>query len=224
MPEGNIKERKNIEEFITTYIDKIDPSGTNGDRYRTMFSKMNNTEFDGFMLDIKERKRKIVLYVPNMKITLRINNLKKVASELNILLEEQLEIYDPATKRYITTPNKYIIIYVPIRRTKQFLFDKISIPESDTTTDLLTGQVVKPDKGSTISLVELQIILDKNLIDSSTELMRIRGGDIHAYAAFKSALEEKGSVSLQDIDESSRVRSSVIASTYFYSMHIDNNI
>lgn len=222
--EGDISERKFIEEWIIKYINKIEPSGANGDRYRKIFSKMNNTEFDGFMIDMRDRKRKMELYVPNMKITLRIANLKKVAKELDILLEEQLEIYDPATKRYIRTPHKYIVIYGPVRRTKQFLYDKISIPESDTTTDLLTGQVVKPDKGSTISLVELQIILDKNLVDSATELMRIRGGDIHAYATFKSSLEEKGSVSLSDIDASSRVRSSVIAGTYFYAMHIDNNI
>jgi hypothetical protein len=101
---------------------------------------------------------------------------------------------------------------------------KISVPNSDTKIDAFSGQVVKPDKGSSISSVEMQTILSKGLKVSIAELIRVRGGDISAYSHFRGQLEETGYASLNSIDNDSRARSSVILGTYFRAAHIDNNI
>jgi hypothetical protein len=216
--------RKQVQDFIITHINKLDPSGMNGKRYEEMFSKWSDTEFHSYMSGMREGVHKIVLYVPNLKINLKMKDIFEVSHDLGLELFEQLRLWDSTTKRYYLTPQKYPILLLPVRRLKQFLMDKISVPESDTKIDSFTGQVVKPDKGASISSVEMQTILSKGLKTSISELIRVRGGDLAAYASFKSQLEETGTASLNELPEDSRARSSVIMSTYLFSMHIDNNV
>jgi hypothetical protein len=176
------------------------------------------------MEGMKEGRIKLILYVPNLKLNLKMKNIFEVSHDLNMELFERVRLWDSTTNRYYLTPQKYPILLLPVRRLKQYLMDKISVSESDTKIDSFTGQVVKPDKGSSISSVEMQTILSKGLKTSISELIRVRGGDLGAYAAFKSQLEEIGSVSLNEIPDDSRARSSVILSTYLKAMHIDNNL
>lgn len=218
------KKRTICEEKILRVIDTLDPSLTNGNLYREKFKSWSDTEFDSFMSGMRVRQNKLVLYIPNLKLNLKLDNIFKAAKDLNLELFEQLRLWDSTTKRYYTTPQKYPVITVPIRRLKQFLMSKISVPDSDTKLDNLTGQVVKPDKGSAISSVEMQTILSKGLRTSISELIRIRGGDINAYSNFRNQLEETGNVSLNDLPDDSRARSSVIMKTYLLGMHIDSNL
>lgn len=216
--------RKSIEATIVKVIKLMDPSGMNSDEYVKIFSSMSDAEFDRFMRDIRDGKRKLIIYAPNMKNTLKVENLLKAAKSLKVPLFERMKIWDPIGKRYYTTPNPYMVLRLPIRRLKQFLFDKISIPESDKTINQLTGQVTKPDKGSAVSGIELQTIASKGLDNTIVELATVRGGNPDAYAGFRAALEETGDAHLSEVDPNQRVRSAEIASVYFESMMIDNNL
>lgn len=216
--------RKKVEAYVLDIIQTMDTSGTNTKLYKDMFASMDDNAFDNYMKTIRDGKRKLELIVPNLMINLRIKNLLKAAKKVNIEIFERLKIWDPATEQYYITPKKYMVIRIPIRRVKQFLMDKISIPEGDTKTDLLTGQVIKPDKGSSVSLVETQTMLSKGLDKSVVEFLAIRGGNPHAYAEYKSRISETGQVNLSDISASSTNRSAVVASVYLKGMHIDNNL
>lgn len=216
--------RKEIEAYIIEIIDTLDPSKTNSKLYQEKFDKWSDTEFNTYMEGLRSGEYKFVLYVPNFKINLKMKDIFTAAGKLELELFEQLRLWDSTTKRYYLTPNKYPIITVPVRRLKQFLMSKISVPESDTKIDASSGQVVKPDKGSAISSVEMQTILSKGLKTSISELIRIRGGDIAAYSALKSQLEETGSASMNDMPEDSRARSSAVMRTYLLAMHVDNNL
>lgn len=216
--------RKELQNFILETINNLEPSGLNKKRYEDMFSKWSDTQFESYMAGLRDGAHKIVLYVPNLKINLKMANIFKVSHDLGMELFERVRLWDSITKRYYLTPQKYPILLLPVRRLKQFLMDKISVPESDTKIDAFSGQVVKPDKGASISSVEMQTILSKGLKTSISELIRVRGGDINAYAVFKSQLEETGSASLNEIPDDSRARSSVIMGVYFHAMHIDNNV
>lgn len=216
--------RAAVEARIYQTLNDMDPSGENADRFKAMFAKMSHAEFTTWMEELRDGKRQIVLYAPNMKKNLRVQNLLKAAKRLNVKLFEKIKIWDPVGKRYFTTPNEYLILPLPVRRLKQYLDDKISVPESDKKLDLFTGQVVKPDKGSSVSMTEMQTMVSKGLLNTVTELMTIRGGNPTAYAAFTSSLEETGSSSLGEIDPAHRVRSAEVASVYLTAMHIDNTL
>lgn len=216
--------RKAVETLIYEVINQLDPSGMNAKRYQDQFAKWTDTQFRSYMEGVRAGAIKFVLYVPNLKLNLKMADIFAAAHALDLELFERLRLWDSTTRRYYLTPQKYPVLMLPVRRLKQFLMDKISVPESDAKIDAFSGQVVKPDRGASISSVEMQTILSKGLKTSISELIRVRGGDIHAYASFRGQLEETGVASLNSIDSDSRARSSVILSTYLRSMHVDNNL
>lgn len=217
-------QRQLTEELISKTILTIDPSGTNSDRYIKYFSQLSDTQFTSYIQGISDGKIKLIIYVPNLKINLRMVNIFKAARDLGLKLFERIKLWDSTTKRYFLTPREYPVLMLPVRRLKQTLESKRSFPESDAKIDSFSGQVIKPDKGSSISSIEMQTILSKGLNTSVAELIRVRGGDLSSYSAFKSQLEDTGTASLNDLGEDSRARSSVILSVYLTSMHIDNNL
>lgn len=216
--------RKLVEDRILETIQTLDPSGLNATRYKKQFETWSDTQFDSFMQGVSDKKIKIVLYVPNLKINIKNADIFKAARDLGLKLFERILLWDSTTQRYYLTPQEYPVLMLPVRRLKQFLMSKMSVPESDSKIDAFSGQVVKPDKGSSISAVEMQTILSKGLKMSLAELIRVRGGDLKAYSEFKGQLEDTGSATLNAIGDDSRARSSVILSAYLRGMHIDNNL
>ena len=216
--------RKKVEDLIYSIMDKLDPSGFNTQRRKEEFSKMSDKEFHHYMELLRDNKTKIPIEAPNMKVVLKQRNLIKAAESLGIELFERVKIWDPSTQRYYLTPFKYMIVELPIRRVKQYLMSKISVPESDKVVNPLSGQVTKPDKGSAISNVEAQTYDSKNLLKNLDELWTVRGGNLEAYGAFKASLENTGSCRLSELDFTTGVRSVVMGQVLLESMHLENNL
>jgi hypothetical protein len=218
------QKRKQVEDYIYKTLDLMEPSGVNTKKYKDLFSKMNDTEFTSFMEDIRDGKRQLILYAPNMKITLKMENILQAADYVKLELFERLKLWDTINKRYYVTPHKYLVMDLPVRRLKQYLQDKISIPEDDRKIDLLSGQVVSEDKASSISSVELATMLSRGLDKAAIELTNIRGGNVPGYASLIGELEEKGSANLSDIDTASRPRSVTTAISYLRAQTLDTNL
>ena len=224
MPENISAKRKKIEAYVLDIIQTAEPSGANTERYKAFFASMDDKAFDAWIEALRSGKARIDLVTPNQKVVLKSANIIAAAKKVGVELFERLRLYDEKTGMYYITPQKYFVARLPVRRVKQFLMDKISVPESDTKTDLLTGQVLKPDKGSSISLVEAQIIHAKGLDKSLVELMGVRGGNAAAYAALKGSIASTGQAELNAVVTDSPSRSAVVASVYLRCMHIDNNL
>jgi hypothetical protein len=90
------------------------------------------------------------------------------------------------------TPIKYFIVDLPIRRASQVLKKKISIPEHSKTVDKLTGQPTGDSKGAKISYPEVQVLMAMGMEQSSTELLKYRGGDLGGYRAMRTMLTKYG--------------------------------
>ena len=99
----------------------------------------------------------------------------------------------------------------------------MSIPEGDSKIDILSGQVIKPDKGAGISQVEIQALYARNLSSIITEMLKYRGGDVVALAEFKRELEEQGRTTIGR-DTGSVSRSVVTVNNLLIGMHIESNI
>jgi hypothetical protein len=216
--------RARTEAYILKHIAIMDPSDYNTKYYQTTFARMSDREFDHYMQDIRDKRRTLVLYAPNLQVTLKMRDLLTAANAVGLTLFERIRMWDSVTRRWYLTPHPYLILKLPIRRLKQYLMDKLSVPDSDKSTNLLTGQVVKPDKGSAISLPEAQTMDSKGLHRAMTELLNIRGGNPQAYASFKAELEETGQASLNTVDWSGGVRSTKVSQVFLNSMHLANNL
>lgn len=214
--------RRQVEAYVLQHLQTMDPTGSNAERYRAAFAKMDDAAFDTFMTQIKEGKRTLVLYAPNMVVALQMPHLLAAARAVNCKLFERLRLW--SNGRWFITKHEYLVLLLPVRRLKQYLMDKISVPESDQTIDLFTGQVVKPDKGSSLSLVEMQTLDSKGLHKALIELTNVRGGNVPAYASFKAQLEETGTAALTTTDMSGAIRSVVVADVQLKAMHLDTNL
>jgi len=215
--------RQKVEAYILKYFKKMEPSGYNEKRYKEMFAQMSDEQFHEWMIGFRDKKTKLAFYTPNLKVVLNVANLRDTAKELGIKLFEKMVITDKVTGLRYLTNQEYFIIRLPVRRTRQFLMHKLSVPESDKRLDALTGQVTKPDKASSISFVEAQFLHGRGLDRTILEFMKVRGGDIHAYAQFKQQLEETGIGSMDSLDENTVARSAVTLSTILKGMLLDNN-
>ena len=216
--------RQKAQDYILKHLSTMDRSGLNTTRMTDFFARMTDAQFDQWMRDLRDNKTKLSLLTPNMKVTIAIRDLRDTADAIGLPLFERIRIWDNATRRYYMTPEKYLIIELPVRRVKQYLMDKISVPDSDRVTNPTTGQVVKPDKGSAISMTEAQTYDSKGLHRCLDELLIVRGGNLEAYAAFKASLENGGQGSLTELDYSTGVRSAVVGQVILESMHIENNL
>mgnify|MGYP001286114824 FL=1 len=220
-----MEKRAEIEAEILKVLAIIEPGGYNVKHYKEqVFPKMSNSMFFSWIDQIEKGEANIYMYCPNMVVNLKPKDILKAAAYLGLELFERIRIWDSLTGRYYMTPQKYLTLLIPIRRLSQYLMHKISIPESDRRTNPTTGQVVKPDKGSSFSMVQSQILDSAGLTNSLFELATVRGGNQDAQSAARSSLIETGELRLSDIDTSQGVRSQQVAKATFESMHIETNL
>lgn len=218
---------KNRDAFISTIlegIEKIIPNSPNVEMYKTMFDKMSDEEIEQFVEDLKTRKRRISIIVPNnAKYKLNVKRNLDLAKEWNHSFFERIYM-DPGNglPKYLT-PKKYLVMLLPIKRQAQHLVKKISIPEDNKTIDDLSGQPTGPSKGSKISYPETQILTALNLDNSLLELLKFRGGDIKGFDALNTSISRTGGVSLKAIEKlGTQVKSTVTLSTLLTGMHLEN--
>ena len=195
--------------------------GNNVLRYTKLFESMSDKTFHSYMESIRDKKIQLDVIIPNGTDKLTTNNLVDLAKRRNVQLFSRVFMYDPHTNRKYLTKYPMMVITVPIRRLSQYLFHKISLPDSDTHINPITGQVFSPDKGAALSAIETHVLASKNLSTSIVELIKLRAGDLNAYRTMKYTIEENGRVSLDEIPMTNQPRSVVTARNYFHGMMID---
>ena len=216
--------RQKVEAYVLKHLTLLDPAGDNTARYTELFKGMDDKAFDAWMRRIRDGEETLYIYFPNMKKCLKMEDIFKAADSAGIDFFERIWMYDEVTKTSYLTNEKYLVLRLPIRRMRQTLEHKRSIPESDRKIDLLSGQVVRPDKAAGISRIETQFMLAAGLKHPAQELVKYRGGDINAYAQLKRELEENGEGNLTLGETGSVARAAMMYQVFLNGMHIDANV
>lgn len=219
-----LTKREKVQEYILQLMDDIDPSGDNTERYKKLFKKMSSKDFDTYMKNIRDGKTQIFAYMPNGLSKATSDHMVKIAKKREVPIFTKIWFRDSHSGRRYPTKYPMLVVDLPVRRLSQYLFHKISLPESDGRINPVTGQVIPPDKGAAISMVETQILASKGLETSIVEPLKIRGGDVNAYRAMVNTIEETGEVSLTDLPLENRPRSAITAKMYLHAMQIDTNL
>ena len=217
--------RTKIENYVYKVMTILDPAGDNTKRWKTFFAGLDDKGFEKFMQNLADKKVAMNLVMPNMKKTLRIQDLLEAARAVDYKTSHRLWMPDRTRpgKKYLTN-ERYLVLTLPIRRAQQEVDKKLSVPERDNKVDALTGQVVSVDKASSISAIEIQSLHVRGLDQTLSELVRVRGGDINAYGDFSRQLEENGSAKLSSLDPRTRARAATIGKVLLEGMLIENNI
>lgn len=223
-PSSNSSKRKAVETKILKVVKTMDPSGTNHTRYKEMFSKMSDKEFHKLMEDMRDGKAHLYMLFPNMEVQMKMDSFLKAADLIGLAITERLRRFDSLTGKTYVTPHEYLLLDLPVRRARQFLKGKSAMSESNTRVDALTGQVVKPDRASALSYIEMQLLYSKGLDRTITEFSKVRGGDIVGGAQFNQQLDEAGQASLNAISEGTVTQSSITTATLLTSLMFDHNL
>lgn len=214
------EKRKAVEDKIIKYISAINKS--NAEKYKDMFKSMDDKAFDGWMRDLRNKDTVLDIEIPNMIEKVNIDDLIKVSEQLGIELFTRLKLWDVPTQTYYCTTKKYLMLQLPMVAMAQTVDHKLSVPESDSKIDHLSGQVMKPDQANSISQVEVQSLYARGLQSTILELIKYRGGDVSAYAEYKRSAEELGMCMLK-ADSNSITRSVVVLDVFFAGMQLSSN-
>lgn len=222
-----LPKRQAVEALILKYIAKIVTGDANVKLYQDLFKSMNDQQFDQFMNDLKNDQRTLSVIVPNNDSRFKVNieNNLKLGKELGFEFFQHLKVGKTEDTPEYTTPNKYLVLKLPVRRAAQLLTKKISIPKDNFTTDMMTGQVTNGSAAAKFTNPELQVLLGVGLKQSSKELMKTRGGDLGESAALDGMLIKHGSVSQEQLEQySTEVGSKKTLRAYLNGMHIRNTL
>lgn len=220
------QKREEVSKLIYDVLKQIDPSGQEANRYKTLFSKMNDKQFEEYMISLRDKQDVIYVNIPSLKKrTITFENNVKVAKKLGIDFFKRLKIVDPTTGKYFLTPHKYAIFHLPVRRQIQTIKSGLSTATDNNTIDPTTGQVVGDSKAASLSTPETFILYSKGLKKSIVELTKVRGGDNDAMRHIYRKLEQTGSATLEEaFDLGTRATSTETLNTYFRTIHIDSNL
>lgn len=218
--------RQSAEKTLYELINKLMPGSDNVNIYKNIFSRMNDAQFDDFMMKLKDGKIKLAVIAPIMnKNSLDVKRNLDLAKELGHQFFERVWMDERDGIPSYLTPKKYLIVDLPLRRQAQILIKKISIPEDNRSVDHLTGQPTGASKGSKISYPEVQILAALGLDESIVELTKYRGGDIKGFNAMNDSISRTGGVSITSLDRlGTKVRATQVLATYLTCMHLENTL
>lgn len=219
--------RKVVEDYVITYIGKIAGS-KNQELYKNFFKSLNDADFHKFMEDLRDKKI-------NLSVILDAKEEKNVTLEKNVKIGKEIgvkffhrlnwtkdEINDiPAYK----TPNEYLVLNLPCKRTVQLVSKKISVAEDEKSRDTMTGQVVNKSKAGRLTFPEIQVLIAYGMDNVLKELLSARGGDLGKSRAMETMLARRGEVSQSELEQYKLgVSSKSTLKSFLEAMHIRSTL
>jgi hypothetical protein len=194
--------RKQMETLVYDVFDALDPTKTNSNKYKDIFSEMSDNQFDTFFKDFfKDPNQYLILDTVDYERDLRIENVEKAAKVLNVPLFEKV------VQPYINMDNDHPIIskypvpvgYVHIKRVQQILSKKNTTSTDISSRSAMTGQVVGKDKNARDSDTENFALVTLNAENTLREFMGPRSDDLVMKNEMYASIAQKGYVSLDQL-------------------------
>lgn len=194
--------RKKMEDLIYSVFDALDETKTNSNKYREMFRKMSDKEFDDFFKRFFENEDEyLILDVVDYERDLRIEHVENAAKILGVPLFEKvaLPFINKDTKNPVITKYEVPVGYVHIKRVQQILSKKNTTSTDINTRSALTGQVVGKDKNARDSDSENFALVTLDANNTLREFLGPRADDMVMKNEMYSTIAQKGYVSLSEL-------------------------
>lgn len=194
--------RKEMENLIYKVFSALDPSETNTNKYKAMFSKMSDSQFDKFCKDLfANEDLYLILDIVNYERDLTIEQIEEAAKILDVPLMERVAMpfVNGDTDNPILTKYEVPVGYLHIKRMQQILSKKNSTSTDISSRSALTGQVVAKDKNARESDAETFSLVTLGAENSLRELLGGRADDLTMKTEMYSEISKKGYVSLNEL-------------------------
>ncbi|WJJ55161.1 RNA polymerase beta subunit [Xanthomonas phage RTH11] len=208
------------------WIEKMVPGGQAVKDMEAVLNALSDEQFDAYIDALDKDEEILSIAIPNLGTDkLEMERLLALGPELDHEFFEQLWLTDSKTGVTYLTPEKYLILLLPLRRQQQMLSKKISIPDNNNHVDELTGQVTGASKGASLSGPEIQILRSQGLDRPILEAIKVRGGDEKAYRQITREIIETGGANIDSaLAAGTRVKGTQTLSDLLLGMHLKNNL
>ena len=191
------KQREEAELIVYKTLDAIDPSHTNSDYYREIFSKMSDDQFYHFF----QRRLPIRFHFEIFKIEPKMEDIIQGFKILNKPLIEKVNM-PHIYRRSDGVPVKSqecLVMYLHIKRMQQLVAKKSHVALNTEKRDMKTGLLTSEDKGAKETDREFESLASYGLDFTMDEFSRVRGDAMEAASEMNSAdLSHPSSFSLRD--------------------------
>lgn len=192
------KKRKEVEEMVYKVMDLLDPTKQNSQFYKAKFAKMNDKQFMNFFsqdfpLKFQTRLFEIEPSMKQISDTLDFIHVPMI-EQMNLPFEYRAKDGTPVKS------DDALILYVPIRKVKQFLSKKNSMSTNISNRDMKSGLLQTVDKNGNTSDREMESLAVMGLDASMKELATYRADSMNAKDEFYSMINTTGMVRQSDVD------------------------
>lgn len=218
------KQRKEAEMAIYKVMDTLDPTEQNSNWYKQKFANMSDKEFEEYFKQEAPIKFQMRLF----EIEPTMDKIIKALRFLNVPLMEDIYmpfIYRDKNGTPVKTNYPALVIYCPIKKMKQFISKKNSMSVDIDDRNPKTGRLISRDKNGNTSDREMECLAVMSMDNTIRELATFRADSMNAKDRFYSLINDKGMVSLKDVDvakQDSLARNTLNA--YLIGAHINTNL
>ena len=217
------KKRQQAEELIYKVFDTVDPSKTNSDYYRKIFSSMSDDEFEKFC----KRRLPFRFHEEVFKIEPKMYDIFDAFKVLDKPLLEKIKLpYVYTNKDGVPVESKEaLVIYIHLKRMKQMLTKKNNTAIDIDKRDMKTGLLVGEDKGGKETDREFESLATMGLEYTMDEFARPKADAMAAMSQMSNTILAKGFVSDKDIDvtRDDSIGKNLL-NTYLIGAHIHSNL
>lgn len=223
-----VANRAYIEKLIYDTFDALDPSGVNTEKYRSLFSPMNDAEFERYMKNfLKDDNENFTLDIVEFEHDLKLEYCEKAAKVIGIPLMEY--VFMPHLtmdkKRVVVSKEKCLVGYINVKRTQQLLHKKNGISVSNEKVSAVTSQVVDKDKNAQNSDIEASLLVSLGADKILAELHGPRADDQVMKRQMYQSISTKGYVMLDELESlpTNKVTLNTV-NTYLLSMGLKSDL
>lgn len=198
-----VANRKYIEDLIYKTFDALDPSKSNSNKYKELFSAMNDKEFEKYMKEFLDNPNEFfALDIVEFEHDIKMEYCEDAAKVLGIPLMEY--VYMPHLtmdkKNVVVSKEKCLVGYINVKRTQQLLHKKNGLSVSNEKRSAMTGQVTNKDKNARDSDIEASMLVSLGADAILQELHGPRADDMVMKQQMDKSISTKGYVMLEELD------------------------
>jgi hypothetical protein len=216
-------QRKKVETLVLKVMDALDKSGKNTEYYQKLFAGMNDVQFKKYV----SKDFPFIFQYNTFEIEPKMDDVAETAKVLDIPLVERVYLpYYYKNKDGVPVNSKpCYVVYLHLKKMKQFITKKNSMSVSIDDRDMKTGLLLSHDKNGKTSDREMEALIVMGLDSCVEEFSRPRADAMQDKSIMYNTINTIGSVSLKelphDIDDS---LSANLLNTYLLGSMIKSNI
>ena len=190
--------RKQAEELIYKVMDSVDTTGQNTAYYKEKFSKMSDVQFQKWA----SKSLPIRFHTKPFEIEPSMQDIENGLAVLNKPLLERVALpYLYVNKDGEPVWSKEaMVVYIHIKKMKQFISKKNSTPLSIDNRDMKSGLLVSHDKGGKTSDREMEALMVMGMNETMKEMSTYRADFMNAKSEAYQTISTTGTLSQKDID------------------------